>query len=40
MDPISKKENGEVVPGIHRGSYEKPQFGLDLAQNDQKKTDQ
>ena len=41
LDPIfKKKKKGEVVPVYIRGTYEKPQFGLDLAQNDQKKPDQ
>ena len=38
MDPIfKKKKKGEVVPIHILGTYEKPQFGLDLTQNDQKK---
>ena len=41
LDPIfKKKKKGEVVPVYIRGTYEKPQFGLDLAQNDQKKPGQ
>ena len=41
MDPIfKKKKKGEVVPIHILGTYEKPQFGLDLAQNDQKKPGQ
>ena len=41
MDPIfKKKKKGEVVPIHILGTYEKPQFGLDLSQNDQKKTGQ
>ncbi len=40
MDPIfKKKKKGEVVPVYIRGTYEKPQFGLDLAQNDQNQND-
>jgi hypothetical protein len=40
LDPIfKKKKKGEVVPIHILGTYEKPQFGLDLAQNDQKKPD-
>jgi len=40
MDPIfKKKKKGEVVPVHILGTYEKPQFGLDLAQNDPKKPD-
>ncbi len=38
LDPIfKKKKKGEVVPVHILGTYEKPQFGLDLTQNDQKK---
>lgn len=38
MDPIfKKKKKGEVVPVHILGTYEKPQFGLDFSQNDQKK---
>lgn len=34
MDPIfRKKKQGEVVPVHILGTYEKPQFGLDLGQN-------
>jgi len=34
MDPIfKKKKKGEVVPVHIEGSYEKPQFGLDLTNN-------
>lgn len=37
LDPIfKKKKKGEVVPVYIRGTYEKPQFGLDLVQSDQK----
>jgi len=33
MDPIfKKKKKGEVVPVHIAGTYEKPQFGLDLSQ--------
>ena len=40
MDPIfKKKKKGEVVPVHILGTYEKPQFGLDLTQNDPKKPD-
>ena len=39
VDPIfKKKKKGEVVPVHILGTYEKPQFGLDLSQNDQKKS--
>jgi hypothetical protein len=35
MDPIfHKKKKGEIVPVHILGTYEKPQFGLDLGQND------
>lgn len=38
MDPIfKKKKKGEVVPVHILGTYEKPQFGLDLTQNNQTK---
>lgn len=41
MDPMfKKKKKGEVVPVHILGTYEKPQFGLDLTQNDQKKPGQ
>jgi AsmA-like protein len=34
MDPIfKKKKKGEIVPVYIKGTYEKPQFGLDLASN-------
>lgn len=40
MDPIfKKKKKGEVVPVHILGTYEKPQFGVDLSQNDQKRPD-
>ena len=33
MDPIFKKKNkGEIVPVHIAGTYEKPEFGLDLTQ--------
>ena len=38
MDPLfHKKKKGEVVPVHILGTYQKPQFGLDLTNNDQKK---
>jgi hypothetical protein len=37
MDPLfRKKKKGEIVPVHVLGTYEKPQFGLDLANNDKK----
>jgi hypothetical protein len=37
MDPFfRKKKKGEIVPVHILGTYEKPQFGLDLANNDEK----
>jgi hypothetical protein len=37
MDPFfRKKKKGEIVPVHILGTYHKPQFGLDLARNDQK----
>jgi hypothetical protein len=37
MDPLfKKKKKGEVVPVHILGTYEKPDFGLDMANNDQK----
>jgi len=37
MDPFfRKKKKGEVVPVHILGTYQKPQFGLDLTSNDQK----
>lgn len=37
MDPFfRKKKKGEIVPVHILGTYERPQFGLDLANNDQK----
>ena len=37
MDPIfRKKKKGEVVPIHILGTYEKPQFGLDLGSNKKK----
>ena len=38
MDPLfRKKQKGEVVPVHILGTYEKPQFGLDLSKNDKGK---
>ena len=38
MDPLfRKKKKGEIVPVHILGTYEKPQFGLDLANNEKKK---
>jgi hypothetical protein len=38
MDPLfRKKKKGEIVPVHILGTYEKPQFGLDLANNGKKK---
>ena len=38
MDPLfRKKKKGEVVPVHILGTYEKPQFGLDLGNNNEKK---
>ena len=38
MDPLfHKKKKGEIVPVHILGTYEKPQFGLDLANNNEKK---
>jgi hypothetical protein len=40
MDPLfrkNKKKKGEIVPVHILGTYEKPQFGLDLANNEKKK---
>jgi hypothetical protein len=38
MDPLfRKKKKGEIVPVHILGTYEKPQFGLDLANNNEKK---
>lgn len=37
MDPVfKKKKKGEVVPVHILGTYEKPQFGLDITNNDKK----
>jgi len=37
MDPFfRKKKKGEIVPSHIMGTYEKPQFGLDLGNNDHK----
>lgn len=37
MDPLfRKKKKGEIVPVHILGTYEKPQFGLDLANNNEK----
>jgi len=41
LDPIfKKKKKGEVVPIHILGTYEKPQFGLDLTQNDRNQNNQ
>jgi hypothetical protein len=38
MDPLfRKKKKGEIVPVHILGTYEKPQFGLDLANSNEKK---
>jgi AsmA-like protein len=38
MDPLfRKKKKGEIVPVHILGTYEKPQFGLDLGSNDKQK---
>jgi AsmA-like protein len=38
MDPLfRKKKKGEIVPVHILGTYEKPQFGLDLTNNEKKK---
>lgn len=38
VDPLfRKKKKGEIVPVHILGTYEKPQFGLDLANNNEKK---
>jgi hypothetical protein len=38
MDPLfRKKAKGEIVPVHILGTYEKPQFGLDLANTHEKK---
>ena len=37
MDPLfKKKKKGEIVPVHIEGTYEKPQFGLDLGNPDKK----
>jgi hypothetical protein len=37
MDPLfRKKKKGEIVPVHILGTYEKPQFGLDLSNKDEK----
>jgi hypothetical protein len=40
MDPLfRKKKKGEIVPVHILGTYEKPQFGLDLANTDEKRSE-
>jgi hypothetical protein len=36
---LDKKKKGEIVPVHILGTYEKPQFGLDLANTNEKRSE-